>query len=152
MTFAAAMVWLWTTHERPTDQEYAVAQRRGFDAALYHRGMELLKKAEAQGDLSERDWNAAKELAANSEPGIAHQGIACLWHMRSPEKRSEAIRLAQEQMKPGHPAEIRADSLAVLYNLRAPGWESIAASSATDPDLRYMCELIRAKEAARNAN
>lgn len=124
------------------------AKRFGLDSEGSVTGLNLLKKAEATGDLSDADWIKTKELLKHPQPSVAATALSVMTHLRNSAKREEAIAIAHDVYK-NQTGHMHRTALICLYHLQAPEWRADveAARKSSDPDDRQVAEGILRRDA-----
>lgn len=124
------------------------ARRFGLDPKGAVAGLNLLKKAEAAGDLSDADWIKTKELLRHPQSSVAASALSVMTHLRNSPKREEAIGLARDVFK-NQTGHMHRTALICLYHLRAPEWRADveASQKSSDPDERQVAEGILRRDA-----
>jgi hypothetical protein len=119
------------------------ARKRGIDPKGAVEGVDLIRRAEKAGDLSDADWAATKKLLEHPQPTVAAEALSVMMHLRNSNKRDEAIEIARKERKSSD-SHTRRTALILLYHLEAPDWRSEveAARNSTDPDERGVATAI----------
>lgn len=137
------------SEETIQDQTVAVAaSKRGLDSKAIVEGLDLMRKAESTGNLSDADWAATKRLLSHPQSEVQAEALSVMMHLQHSSRRDEAIQIAHKERDASN-SHVRRTALILLYHLRASDWQAEVekAKQSQDPDDRDVAEAILSKEA-----
>jgi hypothetical protein len=130
------------------DIESRAAKRLGIDDKGYVRTFDLLKEAEAKGDISDAEWAELKALANHPQPKIDAAALSAMIDLRKSPRHDEILTIARSKRTDAD-QNVRITALILLYQCNAPEWRSEVAtmSHSSDQQERNVAGAILRRDA-----